>query len=61
VGDSSNNKTVTVCRTVIIPLSLKALKQQFDKPPVTSPELKQPVLLISKCSLQQQHKELDLT
>jgi len=35
VGDSSNNNSVTVCHTVFIPLSLKALKQQYDKHPVT--------------------------
>jgi len=35
VGDSSNNNSVTVCSTVFIPLSLKALQQQCDKHSVT--------------------------
>jgi hypothetical protein len=40
---------------------LQALKQAFGKHPVTSAELKQDVLLVVKCSVQQQHKELELT
>jgi len=36
VGDSGNKNSVTVCSTVFIPLSLKALKQEYDKLPVTS-------------------------
>jgi hypothetical protein len=45
---------------VFIPLSLKALKQECDKPAVTFHEIKQNILFISQCSVQQQHKELEL-
>jgi hypothetical protein len=36
VGDSKNNNSVSVCRIVFIPLSLKALKHKYDKHSVTS-------------------------
>jgi hypothetical protein len=39
---------------------LTVILQECDKPPVTYPELMQHVLLKSKCSMQQQHKELAL-
>jgi hypothetical protein len=60
MGDSNNNKSVTVCCTVFIPLSFKALKQECDKHSVTSLN-KSRIFGDIEVFPQQQHKELKLT
>jgi len=52
--------TVLLCTAVCVAVSLTALKLQYDKHPVTL-LIKAEVLPILKCSIQQQHKEPEIT
>ena len=56
---NSRKETVSLCAAVLLSFPLQALKQECDKHPVSSPELKQNVLLMSNCSVQQQQKSLN--
>ena len=56
--DNRNKNSLTVFHRRII---WNFLTQGCVKPPVTSPELKHHVLLVAKCSVQQQHNEPVLT